>query len=177
MKDTTEEECRNTLHRKLRLSTDEEKRWKDIREFRFSHGTPERQFTLLFWRKALDAFEESNFICSSIMAGIASELAHKTRLVEQGVEMRKPNGRFQIWNDLINQYEKDDETKRIATKIKDEYRNVWIHPNYEELMLYLRGKGGPVTTDPEINISFASAKVTELLDLTYQLLGRLFGNI
>ena len=122
-----------------------------------------------FWDKTKEAYSETSFLCSIILAGITAELAHKTRLREEYV---KTKGR--IWAELIK-CEKDGETRRIAKQIKDDYRNVWVHPDLEEIESYLGSSGGPMTTDVALNIAFASAKALDLLEITKNFLSRLFG--
>ena len=115
----------------LRVNSDEEKCRKSIQRFRFSHPSCEGQVTGLFWRKAVEAFAKGDFICSVILACVTAELAHKTKLREQGAETRRPDGKSKTWSKLIHRYEKDKEIRRIANEIRDEYRNIWVHPNYE----------------------------------------------
>ncbi|MEM2107432.1 MAG: hypothetical protein QXI59_03520 [Candidatus Bathyarchaeia archaeon] len=102
----------------LHLNHDEERCWKDIQRFRFSHPSPEGQVIGLFWRKAVEAFAKGDFICSIILAGVTSELAHKTRLHEQGAKIKRPNGRPKSWKKLIDQYGKSDEIKLLTEKSK-----------------------------------------------------------
>ncbi|MBS7650847.1 hypothetical protein KEJ35_05790 [Candidatus Bathyarchaeota archaeon] len=75
----------------------------------------------------------------------------------------------------FDQYGKSDEIKLLTEKIKDDYRNIWVHLSYDELKLFQQREGEPVTTDPEINVGTASAKVLRLLALTCQFLKMLFG--
>jgi len=158
----------------LNLSNDERKRWKKIQEFAFSHATPGRQVTNFFWRQSVEAFDQGAFLCSSILASITAELAHKTSLKEQGVEMKEKDGRPKMWGRLIQCDEKDEDIKKIAIEIKDRYRNVWAHPDYEEIKVYLKRRGASVWSDAAMNIAFASADLKPL-ELTRDLLARLFG--
>ncbi len=107
---------------------------------------------------------------------MTAELAQKTKLRDQGIEMKKPDGHRKSWNDLIKYDEKEDEIKKIAARIKDDYRNKWIHPNLDELKVYLKERTGIVTSDHELNIGLASGKALEILELTGQFLKKLFGD-
>ncbi|MEM3381520.1 MAG: hypothetical protein QXQ11_05110 [Candidatus Bathyarchaeia archaeon] len=66
----------------------------------------------------VEAFAKGDFICSIILAGVTSELAHKTRLHEQGAKIKRPNGRPKSWKKLIDQYGKSDEIKLLTEKSK-----------------------------------------------------------
>lgn len=121
----------------------------------------------------MEAFGQGAFLCSSILAGITAELAHKTRLQEQGVEMRGSNGRQKAWGRLIEFDEKDEYVRKVAKEIKDKHRNIWVHPDLEEIESYAKRKGGSSRSDAVMNVAFASADL-EPLEMTKALLGRLF---
>jgi hypothetical protein len=159
----------------LNLSGEEQKRWKEIQEFVFHHAPRRRQVTELFWKKSVEAFGRGDFLSSSILAGITAELAHKTRLLEQGVEMRGKNGRRKSWHELIKHDEKDEDIRKIAKEIKDKHRNVWVHPDLDKIEEHLkRGKGFLFRSDAGMNVASASADF-EPLEMTKRLLARLFG--
>jgi hypothetical protein len=139
----------------LNLNDDEKKRWKEVQEFRFPHASRRRQVTDFFWRQSVEAFRQGAFLCSSILAGITAELAHETRLRELGVVD-----------------EKDECAKEIAKEIKDS-RNMWVHPDLDEIESYVKRKGGSLWSDATMNIAFASANL-EPLEMTRALLARLF---
>ena len=103
----------------LNLDDDEEKRWKAIQEFGFPHASRGRQVTDFFWKKSVEAFNQGAFLSSTILAGITAELAHKTRLREQGIEMRDTKGRPKAWSMLIECDEKNENVREIAKSIKD----------------------------------------------------------
>jgi len=158
----------------LNLGDDERRRWKEIQEFAFSHAAPGRQVTNFFWRQSVEAFDRGAFLCSSILAGITAELAHKTRLKEQGVEIKEKDGRPKTWGSLIQCDKKNEHIKKIAMEIKDRYRNVWVHPDHEEIKAYLKRRGASVWSDAAMNFAFASADLKPL-ELTIDLLTGLFG--
>ena len=56
--------------------------------------------------------------------------------------MKKPDGYPKSWNYLIENDEKDGEIKKIAVKIKNDYRNKWVHPNLDEIETYLKKRTG-----------------------------------
>ena len=154
----------------LNLTVEERKLLKDIQSVRVTDPSHEGQLINSLWKRAVNALE-CDLICSHILAGITAELAHKKRLREQGAEMKYPNGSWKSWSDLIKKYEKNEKIRDKANKIRVDYRNVWVHPNLEELKTYLKSKGGPITSDTETNIGFASAKEPlEVLKLTAQFL-------
>lgn len=90
--------------------------------------------------------------------------------------MKYRNRSPKAWGILINKYEKDEKIKEKATKIKDDYRNVWVHADLEEIEKHLKIKGSPIPSDPELKVGFASADSLELLELTAQLL-RMLGYV
>jgi len=139
----------------LNLNDDEKKRWKEVQEFRFPHASPGRQVTDFFWRQSVEAFRQGAFLCSSILAGITAELARKTRARELGVVD-----------------EKDECAEEIAKAIKDS-RNMWVHPDLDEIESYVKRKGGSLWSDATMNIASASANL-EPLEMTRGLLARLF---
>ena len=157
----------------LSLDDDEKKRWKEVQEFGFPHASRRRQVTDFFWKKSVEAFGQGAFLCSSILAGITAELAHRTRLREQGVEMRKTNGRPKSWGELIKCDEKDQNVREIAKDIKDKYRNMWVHPDIDKIESFAKRKGSSLWTDATMNVAFASADL-EPLEKTKALLVRLF---
>ena len=157
----------------LNLNDDEKKRWKEVQDFRFPHSSRRRQVTDFFWRQSVEAFRQGAFLCSSILAGITAELAHKTRLHELGVETRDERGRSKTWHTLIECDEKDECAKEIAKEIKDSYRNMWIHPDLDEIESYVKRKGGSLWSDATMNVALASANL-EPLEMTRALLARLF---
>ncbi len=156
----------------LNLNDDEKKRWGKIKEFSFPHASRGRQVTDFFWKRSVEAFCEGAFLCSSILAGITAELAHKTRLRERGVEMRR-DGRAKPWGRLIEFDEKDECVREIAKEIKDKHRNVWVHADLEEIEAYAKRKGSYLSSDATINFALASADL-EPLEMTRALLARLF---
>lgn len=158
-----------TQYPKVKLTPEEEKRWKEIQNFRFPHHTQRRQLTEFFWKKAVEAFGEPAFLCSFILAGITAELAHRTKLLEQGVNMT----RFTSWSNLI-QKERDKETKKLAQEIKDNYRNVWVHVDPERIEKYLKENTSFGSSDLVMNVANASAMALDPLEKTMQLLARLF---
>lgn len=74
---------------------------------------------------------------------------------------------------LIEHAEKDEEIKKVATEIKNKFRNLWVHPDLEEIEEYSRNKGVALWTDPTLNIAIASASLEPLV-LTKILLTKLF---
>ena len=106
------------------------------------------------------------------MAGITAELAHRTKLLEQGVGTRG-NAQFRSWDGLIKK-EKDEQTRELAQEIKDKYRNVWVHVDPEQIETYLRENAGFRSSDLALNVAFASAMALDPLERTKKLLARLF---
>jgi len=79
-----------------------------------------------------------------------------------------------MWGELIEYDEKDEDIKKIAREIKDKYRNIWVHPDLDEIEQYLTREGGTLSSDAEMNVGFASAMALVPLDLTRQLLAKLY---
>jgi len=46
-----------------------------------------------------------------------------------------------MWGKLIEYDEKDEDIKKIAKEIKDKYRNIWVHPDLDEIEQYLTREG------------------------------------
>ena len=157
----------------LNLMPEEEATWKNIQDFRLPYTTQRRQVTKLFWAIAVEAFGKGLFICSFVLAGITAELAYKTKLREQGVEIE----RRQPWGEVINHYAMEEETKKLATEIKEKYRNPWVHANIDEIESFLKNQGGPVTSSAELNVALASGLALKALCATQQLLTLLFCGI
>jgi hypothetical protein len=125
----------------LNLTPEEKKRWENIQNFRFSPPLRGGRVISLFWRSAVEAFGCGAFICSSVLAGVTAELAHKMKLREQGVNIERKGGRSKMWGKLIEYDEKDEDIKKIAKEIKDKYRNIWVHPDLDEIEQYLTREG------------------------------------
>jgi len=158
----------------LNLTPDEKKRWENIQNFRFSPPPRGGRVISLFWRSAVEAFGCGAFICSSVLAGVTAELAHKMKLRKQGVSIQRKRGRPKMWGELIEYDEKDEDIKKIAREIKDKYRNIWVHPDLDEIEQYLTRMGGTASSDAEMTVGFASAMALVPLDLTRQLLAKLY---
>jgi hypothetical protein len=79
-----------------------------------------------------------------------------------------------MWGELIQYDEKDEDIKKIAREIKDKYRNIWVHPDLDEIEQYLTREGGTLSSDAEMTVGFASAMALVPLDLTRQLLAKLY---
>ena len=163
-----------TTRKTLNLTPEEKKCWENIRNFRFSPPRRGGGMIRIFWRSAVEAFDCAAFICSCVLAGITAELAHKMKLQEQRVEMTRNDGSPKSWSQLIEGDEKDKDIKKIAREIKDKHRNIWVHPNLDEIVQYVRRMGGIVSSDAEMTVGFASAKALVPLDLTRQLLAKLY---
>jgi len=155
---------------KLNLTPEEQRLWEDVQILRITDTSRDGRFIGFFWNKAVTAYRNLDFVSSIVLAGITAELAHRTKLCKQNVEMCWKNRRPKLWGDLIKYNEKDKQIQKIAKEIKDPHRNTWIHPDVEKIEKYLRSEGLVITTDVGLNIGFASANALKVLGLTAQLL-------
>lgn len=154
----------------LKLNPNEQRLWEGVQALRVTDPSREGLFIRSFWNKAVTAYCDLDFVSSIVLVGITAELAHRTKLRKQNVEMYWKNGRPKLWGDLIERDEKDKEIQKIAREIKDKHRNVWVHPDVEKIERYLRSEGIVITTDVGLNIGLASAIALKVLGLTAQLL-------
>jgi hypothetical protein len=155
------------------LDPDEEKIWTEIQSFRFTHPSRRGQVANFFWKLTIESFKQRAFVSSCILAGIAAELAHKAKLCEEDVNMRKRDGRYKTWAELIRCDEKDSELQKMATSIKDTYRNMWVHANLEEIETFLKQRAGFKSSDAEMNVALASGMVLAQLSETKSFLSKL----
>jgi len=154
----------------LNLTPKEEELWNKIQRLQVVKTSREKQFIDFFWKKAVTAYEDGEFVASIVLAGITAELSHRTRLREKKMKMYLKRGKPKPWGYLIDHDERDKKIQKITREIKDKHRNVWVHPDVKKIEKYLKSEGLVITTDVGLNIGFASANALKVLGLTAQLL-------
>jgi len=157
----------------LKLDPEEANVWAEIQDFRFTHPSRRGRIANFFWKESVRLFKHGAFVPSCIVAGIAAELAHKAKLCELGVSMRKPDGSYKSWRELTCCDERDEGIREMATGLRKSHRNMWVHADLEEIETFLERKIGFKSSDAEMNFALASGTGLELLKETKHFLLRL----